>query len=214
MVALPLVYLYKYKRLRNLIIKVIKLKANANCYSLTVREIFKKYHKVTVGLYSYGECFIPGSFDPNTAVGRFCSIATGVRVMNRNHSVAEFSTHPFFFNRKTGFVPVDTIEFLQKTIGNDVWIGINALILPRVRSIGNGAVIGAGSIVVSDVPDFAIVTGNPAVVKKYRFSQDGIEYLNDVRWWEYDISALMEKKDEIAATLSSIEHSAKRKKVD
>ncbi len=52
-------------------------------------------------------------------------------------------------------------------IGNDVWIGGRVIILPGVN-IGNGAIIGAGSVVTKDVPDFAIVAGNPATVKKYR----------------------------------------------
>ncbi|NLE05976.1 MAG: CatB-related O-acetyltransferase [Crenarchaeota archaeon] len=109
----------------------------------------------------------------------------------------------FFFNRKTGFVSTDTIEFLPKKIGNDVWIGHSALILPRVRSIGDGAVIGAGSVVVNDVPDYAIVAGNPARIIKYRFSDDAIAYLKSEKWWDLEVDDLMKKKNDIISKLKT-----------
>ena len=75
-------------------------------------------------------------------------------------------------------------------IGNDVWIGNRAIILGKVRSIGNGAVIGAGAIVTKDVPAYAVVGGNPARILKYRFDEATICKLEDLRWWELPLSQI------------------------
>ncbi|MEY8675294.1 CatB-related O-acetyltransferase [Thomasclavelia cocleata] len=77
------------------------------------------------------------------------------------------------------------------SIGNDVWIGANSCILSGV-CIGNGAVIGAGSVVTKNVLDYAIVAGNPARVIKYRFSQEVIQLLNDLCWWDLPIDIIKE----------------------
>lgn len=75
-------------------------------------------------------------------------------------------------------------------IGNDVWIGHN-VVLARGIKIGNGAVIGAYSIVTKDVPDYAIVAGVPATIKKFRFSQDIRNKLSCLKWWEYDLNDIV-----------------------
>ena len=69
-------------------------------------------------------------------------------------------------------------------IGNDVWIGYGATILSGV-SIGDGAAIGACSLVVKDVPPYAIVAGNPAQVIRYRFDEETIHKLLKIRWWDW-----------------------------
>lgn len=79
-------------------------------------------------------------------------------------------------------------------IGNDVWIGTNASILSGV-TIGNGVVIGAGSVVTKDVPNYAIVAGSPARIIKYRFSEEIIQLLNEVCWWDLPISVIKENID-------------------
>lgn len=70
-------------------------------------------------------------------------------------------------------------------IKNDVWIGLNSTILEGV-TIGNGAIIGACSVVSKDVPDYAVVVGNPAKIIRYRFSKDQIHKLINLRWWKLD----------------------------
>lgn len=77
-------------------------------------------------------------------------------------------------------------------IGNDVWIGHGALILPGV-TIGNGAIIGAGAVVARDVPDYAIVAGNPARVIRYRFDPEVIERLNRIAWWDWPVQRIASK---------------------
>ena len=79
------------------------------------------------------------------------------------------------------------------TIGSDVWIGANAFInCSRVKSIGDGAVIGAGAVVLEDVPPYAVVAGVPAQVKRFRFTPEQIETLLRVRFWDWDDAAIRE----------------------
>lgn len=79
-------------------------------------------------------------------------------------------------------------------IGHDVWIGENAIILSRVE-IGNGAVIGAGSVVTKSVPPYAVVGGNPARFIKWRFDREVIEKLEEISWYEWKLDKVLENKE-------------------
>jgi virginiamycin A acetyltransferase len=94
------------------------------------------------------------------------------------------SMHPYFYNPVFGYVTEHRNRINRLTIGNDVWFGYAAIILPSVVRIGDGAVIGAGSVVTKDVPDFAVVAGNPARIIRYRFSSQTIARLKEERWWD------------------------------
>src|SRR5208283_394641 len=143
-------------------------------YSKTLRKIFSKYHCVEVGMYTYG-AFI-SDFVSGIVVGRYTSIARGLQVINGSHPITHKSTHPFFFNPDMGYVDKLLIERRTKLIvGNDVYIGLDVTIMPAVSNICDGSVIAAGSVIVKDVPPFAIVGGNPAKIIRYRFSQDTID---------------------------------------
>jgi aminocyclitol acetyltransferase len=84
------------------------------------------------------------------------------------------------------------------TIGNDVWIGANVFInSSTVKSIGNGAIIGAGAVVLEDVPPYAIVVGVPAKIKKYRYKPEIIEMLQRVKWWEWSDEEINENADSL-----------------
>lgn len=84
------------------------------------------------------------------------------------------------------------------TIGSDVYIGANSFInVSRVTSIGDGAIIGAGAVVLEDVPPYAVVAGVPAKIKKYRFSPKMIEVMLRVKWWDWSI-------DEINANIDAL----------
>ncbi len=192
-----LVSLFRYHLLRKYIKKIVYRFEKGEYYSLSLREIFKRYYGVQIGLYTYGECFQKGAVDPNTVIGRYCSIASNIRIMNRNHPITDFSTHPFFFNHVTGYIENDTLEYNSKKIGNDVWIGTGSIILPKVKTIGDGVIIGAGSVIVNDIPDFAIVAGNPGVVKRYRFPSEVIKFLKKDPWWNYGVETIINKKEEI-----------------
>jgi virginiamycin A acetyltransferase len=165
-------------------------------YSQTLRYCFIKYYNIDIGLYSYGGCFNEGALDPNTVIGRYCSIASNIRIMNRNHPSDLFSTHPFFYNSKAGIIEKDVVDHSNKIIGNDVWMGNGAMVLPRVQKIGDGAIIGAGSVVTKDVPDFAVVAGNPAKIIRFRFSDKIIERVKSSRWWDEDIETVIKKREE------------------
>jgi acetyltransferase-like isoleucine patch superfamily enzyme len=81
----------------------------------------------------------------------------------------------------------ETITRTVCVIEDDVWLGHNSIILPSVKSIGRGAVVGAGAVVTKNVPKYAVVVGNPAVVIKYRFSPEVIDALEKSKWWEIDM---------------------------
>jgi len=87
-------------------------------------------------------------------------------------------------------------------VGNDVWIGRGALVLPGV-SIGDGAVIGAGSVVTKDVEPYPIVAGNPAKVIRKRTSDDYIAHMLTIRWWHWSDDKIREEAESLAG---SIEH--------
>jgi len=74
-------------------------------------------------------------------------------------------------------------------IGNDVWIGQGVFIKSGVN-IGDGAIIAAHSVVVNDIPPYAIAAGVPAKVKKYRFNNEIINRLLELKWWNYNILSI------------------------
>ncbi len=98
------------------------------------------------------------------------------------------STHPFIYSEKLGFGGEDKIPYKEKIIGNDVWIGLNAIILPNAGRIGDGAIIGAGAVVTKDVPDYAIVVGVPAKVIAFRFQKHEIDWLMKIKWWNWPMN--------------------------
>ena len=83
---------------------------------------------------------------------------------------------------------------IRTTIGKDVWTGANAVILKGVK-IGDGAVVGAGSIVTKDIPSYAIVVGNPARILRYRFNAVDIELLLKVKWWDFKREIIQDMVD-------------------
>ena len=124
-------------------------------------------------------------------IGRFCALATGVRfIMNgANHALGGFSTFPFSIFGKgweAGFDPATFIEGTRgdTVVGNDVWIGRESVIMPGV-TIGDGAIVAARSVVVSDIPAYAIAGGNPARTIRMRFDEATIARLLDIAWWNW-----------------------------
>ena len=128
-------------------------------------------------------------------IGKFCALARGVKfIMNgANHKLSGISTYPFqIFGDGWEKVMPETGDLPYKgdtVIGNDVWIGYEALIMPGVK-IGNGAIVAARSVVAADVPAYTVVGGNPARPIKARFAPDVAARLEALAWWEWPIEQI------------------------
>ena len=129
-------------------------------------------------------------------IGKFCQIAAGVEfVMNgANHQMNCASTFPFYiFEGWKDFETPPKLSDLplkgDTVIGNDVWIGQNAVILPGVY-IGDGAIIGLNSVVAGNVEPYTIVAGNPARVIRKRFDDELIDLLLKLKWWDKTIGEI------------------------
>lgn len=133
----------------------------------------------------------------NSTIGKFSSISWGVTIGPEDHDYRKITSHSFLYSTKA-FTLVDKKRYSpferDCVIGNDVWIGCNATILRGV-TIGDGAVIGANSLVNKDVPPYAIVGGTPARVLKYRFTEDIIERLLTIKWWDMPVALISENAD-------------------
>ncbi|GAB3022544.1 acetyltransferase [Nocardioides flavus (ex Wang et al. 2016)] len=153
-----------------------------------------------IGRYSWGHLTIANrQAGCMLTVGQFCSFAFGTEVfLGGEHrtdfvSTYRFGSYPPFDEVYGSAHSNSAVARGDLTIGNDVWIGHRAMILSGV-TVGDGAVIGAGSVVRQNVPPYAIVAGNPARVSGFRFRPEQIEALLRIRWWDWD-------EDKIVAAL-------------
>lgn len=142
-----------------------------------------------VGDHTYGHPLVLEARMAGLKIGKFCSIAPGVMIILGNHITNTATTYPF--SSLNAFWPGaqrDPIEDHSTkgdvTIGNDVWMGRNAVIMSGI-TIGDGAVIAANSVVTKDVKPYSIVGGNPAKLLRMRHSDDIIEALLNIKWWEW-----------------------------
>lgn len=153
-----------------------------------------KYKGYKIGEWTYGNPNVrKGDSITRLEIGKYCSIASGVQILlGGEHRKDWVTTYPF----NVIFPEARSIEGHPAskgdiTIGNDVWIGLNAIILSGVQ-IGNGAIIGAGSVVVKNVPAYSIVAGNPAKVLRIRFPIEIIEKLEKIQWWNWPDEQVIE----------------------
>lgn len=137
-------------------------------------------------------------------IGKFCSIGCGAKFLfnSANHKLSSLSTYPFpLFFEEWGLEPKNVTDSWDNkgniVIGNDVWIGYEAVILAGV-TIGDGAIIGARAVVTKDVPPYTIVGGVPAKEIRKRFSEDDIDNLLKIKWWDWP-------KEKIQANISAIQ---------
>lgn len=149
----------------------------------------------SMGSFSYSSSGLP----EQVSVGRYCSLSTDIKILDSHHPIDRITTSPFGFSGGAMFMrpaqadrggqtlPYKSFSIAPKpypVIGNDVWIGANVSLVLGIK-IGDGAVIAANSTVTHDVPPYAIVAGNPARVKKYRFDFDVIGRLLELKWWRH-----------------------------
>ena len=133
-------------------------------------------------------------------VGKFCQIATGVRfIMNGgNHALDGFSAFPFrAFGGEWSDVPLHPTCKGDTTVGHDVWLGNGVTMMPGV-SIGHGAIIASNAVVTKDVVPYAVMGGNPARLIRMRFSDETIERLLDLAWWDWSIEKITKHANLIA----------------
>ena len=173
---------------------------------------------IIVGEYTIYNDFVndPRNFERNNVlyhypinhdklvIGKFCSVACGAKFLfnSANHTLDSLSTYPFpiFFEEWNLDVKDITKAWDNKgdiVIGNDVWIGYEAVIMAGV-TIGDGAVIGTRAVVTKDVPPYTIVGGIPAKPIKKRFSQENINTLLKLKWWNWS-------KEKISQHISDIQ---------
>ena len=137
-------------------------------------------------------------------IGKFCALARGVKfIMNgANHKMSGLSTYPFaiFGNGWEAAMPqASELPYKGDTVvGNDVWIGYDSLIMPGV-TIGNGAIIAARSVVVSDVAPYTVVGGNPAKPIRERFSRETAAELEAIAWWDWPVEKISQHLATIVA---------------
>jgi virginiamycin A acetyltransferase len=160
---------------------------------------------IVVGDYTYyDDPGGPGCFEANVlyhfdfvgdrlVIGKFCSIGAGTKfVMNGgNHHTTWMTTYPFpiFGHGWEAAMPASWPNKGDTVVGNDVWFGHDALVMPGI-TIGDGAIVATRAVVTKDVPPYAIVGGNPATVLRYRFDVPTIARLLAVRWWDWDVAKI------------------------
>lgn len=196
-----------YERLpcRDRLLRLVTRLEGGDLFSLTLREVLLERYAVDVGAYSYGSLLTPGNADPHTKIGAYVSTGPNVRRIGAAHPLSSLSLHPFWFNPQLGHVSQESdVPRLECEICPEAWIGANAVILPGCKRVGFGAVVGAGAIVTKDVPDFAIVGGNPAGIIGQRLSAEQRAALIEAKHWSHAPS----EAQAILARLASEEQSS------
>ena len=159
------------------------------------KDRWNKEGRVIKGAHTYGEPWVRtwNRKDAVVTIGKYCSLSTNVSfVIDGNHYIENFSTFPFKELMGWKEYPSSNWGKENPTVGNDVWIGSDVVIYSGAH-IGDGAVIAGKSVVTKSVPPYAVVAGNPAVIKKYRFSEEIIAKLLKYKWWDLPEETIREK---------------------
>lgn len=173
-----------------------------------------QHPNIEVGDYTYYDDFEDvANFEKNVKylfdfsedrliIGKFCMIASDVKfIMNGgNHLSEAFSSYPFAIFGEGWEKAMEGKSYPQKgdlVIGNDVWIGYNATLMAGI-TIGDGAIIAANATVSKDVPPYTIVGGNPARPIRQRFSDERIQALQALKWWDWAPEKISANVDKLA----------------
>lgn len=156
-------------------------------------QLNKPKNFASVGKYTYSNSNLFVETPLQSKIGAFCSIGANVVIGHGEHPMEFLSTSPYFYLDRFGFKNKDMISYDKYwthnlkgvDVGNDVWIGTGVFIKNGI-TIGDGAIIGAKSVVTKDVPPYAIVVGNPAKIIRYRFNEQIIKELLELKWWNLE----------------------------
>jgi len=167
--------------------------------SQLLRDLTEFRYHVKVGLYSYGSCF-DKSFNTGgkVVVGQYTSFGPNIRYYGANHPLNCVSMSPYFYQQKWADTVGGRVRDVERhvlSIGNDCWLGSGVIITCGCHSIGNGAVIGAGSVVTKNVAPYTIVAGNPAKEIRKRFSNEEIRKLELSKWYDLSPDILLKHYD-------------------
>jgi virginiamycin A acetyltransferase len=179
----------------------------------TDRVVFLKpvvtSEKIEVGDYTYyDDPGDPTAWEQNNVlygygperlvIGRYCALAEGVRFVmaGANHPMLGPSTFPFgIFGGDWAETTMDLVMSAPSrgdtVVGHDVWLGYRTLVMPGVE-IGHGAIVAAGSVVVGDIPPYAIAGGNPARVLRMRYAEEDVARLLSAAWWDWPVELVTE----------------------
>ena len=151
-----------------------------------------KFPYVSIGDYTYGTPIIikDHTYPLKVTIGKFCSIGGNVVIAFwGKHQMNDITTYPFYFFSEKGEWSKVTRTPIDDTgedvyIGNDVWIATNVLIL-QGSTIGDGAVLGANCVVAGNIRPYSVVIGNPAKEIRRRFSDEDVDKLLEIKWWDW-----------------------------
>ncbi|CAH0530973.1 2,3,4,5-tetrahydropyridine-2,6-dicarboxylate N-acetyltransferase [Allocatenococcus thiocycli] len=169
----------------------------------------------TIGRHSYTGM---GTVVMCADISAFCSISWNVSIGGADHDYTRMTQHSFLYNGVDNIrpdnMPIAYDRFVEQVIiGNDVWVAAGAVITRGV-TIGDGAVIAANAVVTKDVPPYAIVAGSPAKIIKYRFTDDVISLLLELKWWSWSLDKIKENYTLLAEkpTVTSLQSLLKKEK--
>ncbi len=195
------IYKDSRKTIKRIIEKLIMKLEGGELYSRTLRNLYTTTHDMHIGDYTAG-CFDSGRFKSGTTVGRYSSITPSARFETADHPSTTISSSGIFYQKVLGFSDGNEIPRSKITIGNDVFIGHNVTLVYPCCTIGDGAIIGAGTIVNFDVPPYAVVGGSPATIIRYRFNREKVQELLQSRWWDADLEDYYKIRDEFTKPLA------------
>lgn len=185
-----------------------------NTHNMTVPVEIFPMEKVTVGKNSYGPLLIKNFGNPSEklTIGNYVSISSGVTfILGGNHRTDTFTNFPVYSILINNSPEKDALVKGSIIVEDEVWIGTSAIIMSGVK-IGRGAIIAAGAVIVKDVPNYAIVGGNPAKVIKYRFEEDIRDALNDIKLSDFHENDIVSNIDMFYESLT-LEQIKKIKKI-
>lgn len=189
------------KRVRHYAIKNIAKREKGFAYSKTIRRLYADYYGIKIGYGTYGGAFDISSIPVwgGVEIGNWCSFATNVVILRYNHPLNNFTSHPIIYDPIMKYAQNFSLSRNDIVIGHDVWIGRSVIICPNVKRIGNGAVIGAGSVVTKDIKPYSVVAGNPAREIRKRFGEEKIKQIEETQWWNLEFEELVNKTEHLSS---------------